>query len=507
MRQDIVPSSLAERMSGWSSNAVPWKPHPYQQRALKFLLEHPFGGLLLDPGLGKTSVTLAALKLLLKERVVKRALVVAPKRAIYNVWPEEVSVWKDFQDFNVALLHGGAKDSVLRTLQPKQQIALINFEGLPWLFDKRANVKALGADVLVIDESSKMKDSTTVRFRAIRKYILNCTFKRRYILTGSPRPRHYLDLFGQIFILDRGEALGEYVTHYRNKFFFPTGFQMREWEPLPDAAEKINKLVAPLVLRLDAEDYLKLPKVLERDHYVELPEKVQTDYDSLEESFISDLFSAPLASYSSKRAKLTQIANGSVYVDPREDDVRYGHRAERPFKVVHTEKVDELVDLVEELQGEPLLLAIGFHHDVVAVRKALKFEVPCINGQTTGKQADDYIDRWNRGLLRVMMLHPASAGHALNLQKCNARHVAFFYLPDDYDHYDQTFKRVRRQGNKSAFVMRHHFITRGTVDEPKMRNLKRKGTEQKDFMEAMKEYCLKKYGRLPGAPAPQRPRR
>jgi SNF2 family DNA or RNA helicase len=163
-------------------------------------------------------------------------------------------------------------------------------------------------------------------------------------------------------------------------------------------------------------------------------------------------------------------------------------------RFVHTAKVEAVVELCEELQGEPLLLAIGFHHDVEAIRRALGQDIPCINGQTTRTQGSDFIERWNKGLLPLMMVHPASAGHGLNLQKFSARHVGFFYIPDDYDQYDQMFRRVWRQGNKADFVMRHHFVAQGTVDEPKMRNLVRKCTEQKDFLQAMKEYADRKYG-------------
>lgn len=501
---DLVPTSLAKKMQIWRESAKPWKPHFYQERGIRFMLENPQSGLLYDPGMGKTSTTLAVLQVLLAKKMMRRALIVAPLRAIYDVWPEEICGWKEFSGLNIAMLHGGDKERVLRTLEPRHQIALINFEGLPWLCSKRANIKALGADVLIIDESSKMKDSTTVRFRALRPYIMNLTFKRRHILTGSPRPRNYLDLFGQILLLDRGAALGQYITHYRNQFFFPTGYQMKEWQILPGADKKINKLIAPMVMRLDALDHLKLPKVLERDHYVELPAKVQREYDSIEGSLMSTLFIEPLTNSASARAKCAQIANGAIYTDPRADDeMRY--RAERPFKVLHTAKVDAVVDLYEELQGEPLLLAIGFHHDVAAIRKAIGGDIPCINGATTRTQASDFIEAWNRGDLPILMVHPASAGHALNLQKFNARHVGYFYIPDDYDHYDQSFRRVWRQGNKASFVMRHHFIARSTVDEPKMRNLKRKGTEQRNFLDAMKEYCVKKYGQIPASGRVRRP--
>ena len=496
MTQYLVPKSLAEAMAEHRHVAINWKPWNYQARGLKFMLENAFSGLLLDPGMGKTSVTLADVKILLKKHMIKRVLVVAPLRAVYEVWPFELTDWKDFHNLGMAILHGGSKDKVLRSLQPEHQVCVINPEGLQWLFGKRDRIKALGADMLVIDESSKFKQSNTVRFRNLRKQLL--TYKRRHILTGSPRPKNYLDLFSQIYILDRGKTLGEYVSHYRSRFFYPTGWQMREWEILPGADKEINTLVAPLVLRLDAEDYLKLPKILERTHNVELPPAVRKEYDAIERNLMSTLFTAPMVNSAAARSKCCQIADGAIYVDRADAQDERWPTKDRPVKVLHTAKVDALVDLYDELQGEPLLVGIGYHHDVTAIRKALGKNVPCINSATTRGQAAQFIVDWNKGRLPILLIHPASGGHALNLQKFSARHVAFFWIPDDYDHYDQLFRRVWRQGNKADFVMLHRFVTRATVDVAKIANLKRKGTGQKDFLKAMKEYAEKKYGKLPG---------
>jgi len=481
---DLVPRSVAVLMVAWRKAAKSWKPWPYQGRSIKFMLASAFAGLLLSPGMGKTSTTLAVLKILLKKRLIKRALIIAPLRACYNTWPEEVCSWTDFKEFNIAILHGGDKEKVLRSLTPKHQICLINPEGVQWLMATKTRMKLLGDDImLVVDESSLWKSSTTVRFRAIRKYLR--TFKRRYILTGSPRPRHYLDLHGQMFLMDLGHALGAYITHYRNNFFFPTGYQMREWEILPGAAEKINKLVAPMVLRLDAKDYLTLPRELECNHFVELPAKARKEYDKIEKSLLSTLFSQPLVNSASARSKLCQIANGSVYLDANPEEQ---WNKKRPTKEIHTAKVEALAELVNELQGEPLLVGIGYKHDVEAIRKVLGKDTPVINGDTTRKQAADYIERWNKGLISVLLGHESSMGHSLNLQRFNAQNVAYFHISENYDTYDQFFLRVCRQGNKSAFVMKHHFIVRNTVDVPKMRMLRNKATGQKAFLEAMKKY-------------------
>lgn len=483
MVTDLVPRSLATKMAEWRRAAKAWTPHPYQERAIKFMLERIFAGLLLAPGLGKSSVSLAVAKVFLKKKLVKRVLVVAPLRACYDTWPSEVCTWTDFRDMPIALLHGSDKDKVLRALTPAHVICIINPEGMAWLAEKK-RMAMLGPDVmLVIDESSLFKNSASVRFRALRKHLR--TFKRRYILTGSPRSRNYLDLHGQVFIMDLGKALGEYLTHYRNNFFFPTGWQQREWMIIPGADEKINKLVAPMVMRLDAKDYLKLPREMERTHLIDLPAKAREEYDKIENSLMSTLFSQPLVSSASARSKLCQIANGSVYVD---SDPEERWNKKRAVKVIHTAKVEALVDLVRELQGDPLLVGIGYKHDVSALRLALGYDVPCINGETTRGQTASYIEAWNKGELPVLLGHEASMGFSLNLQKFNAQNVAYFHISDNLETYEQFFLRICRQGNKSPFVMRHHFIVRGTTDIPKMRNLRAKDTSQKAFLAAMKKY-------------------
>lgn len=487
---DLVPKSLAVKMAEWRANAKPWKPWPYQERAIKFMIERGFAGLFLSPGMGKSSTTLAVAKILLQKKLIKRVLVVAPLRPCYDTWPEEVCSWSDFKDMRVALFHGGDKDKYLRALLPEHKICIINPEGVQWLTSSKKNMDLLGSDIMfVIDESSGWRNSNSVRFRAIRKYLR--MFSRRYILTGSPRPRHYMDLHAQTYLLDLGHALGEYVSHYRNNFFYPTGYQMREWEILPGSAEKIDKLIAPMVMRLDAKDYLKLPKELEQTHRVDLPPAARLEYDKIENSLLSTLFSQPLVSSAAARAKVCQLVNGAVYADSDPEE-HWKHK--RPVKFIHTAKVDALAELIDELQGEPVFVAIGYRHDVEAIRKKLGYDVPCINGETTRNQAADYITKWNKGELPVLLAHPQSCSHGLNLQRFNARHVAYFWIPDDLDVYEQFYLRVNRQGNKSSFVIKHHFIVNNSVDVVKMRTLRRKDTGQKAFLQAMKEYSEERAG-------------
>ena len=493
--EHLAPSSVLFKMANWREAAKTWTPHPYQERSLKFMLENSFSGLLLDPGLGKTSITLAAIKILLRKGLMRRTLVIAPLRAAYDVWPQELCDWSDFHDLGLAVLHGPNKNKTLRSLTPSHQVCVVNPEGLQWLMTDKPRIQSLGADMLVVDESSKFKASNSVRFNLLRKRLP--MFKRRYILTGSPRPKNYLDLWAQVFLLDQGATLGTYISHYRNRFFYPTGFEMREWEPLPDAPAEIDALVAPMVLRLDAKDYLKLPGTPERAHRIELPTAARKEYDALETDLMSSLFTAPMVNSAAARSKCAQIANGSVYTGAAPYDPRFPSR-ERPVKVVHTEKADALAELYDELQGEPLLVSIGYHHDVTAIRKALGRDVPCINSATTRTEASKYIEQWNKGLLSILLGHPASMGHGLNLQGCGCRHVAFYDIPDDYDLYDQFYRRVWRQGNKAGFVMKHHFIVDDTVDVAKMINLRRKGNGQNAFLTAMKEYEQKRKEHVKG---------
>jgi SNF2 family DNA or RNA helicase len=483
--QDIALPSLLEKLASLKRSAKPWKPWNYQKLGLRMMLEDPRSGLLLDPGMGKTSITLAEISIRLAEGQIKRALIIAPKRALYEVWPQEMAAWKDFHHMRFALVHGPNKDKVLRSLKPYHNILLINPESFLRLARDPQALKLLNAQELVIDESSFWKEGRSLRFKALRPLLEK--FNYRHILTGSPRPKNYLDLWSQIYILDRGAALGQYVSHFRNEHFYRTGYGLYTWALLDDHDKVINERIAPMVLRLDARDHLKLPQTPSRVHKVTMPASAARVYADTEDKLMSTLFSQPLVNSAAARAKCCQIANGAVYVDDPEDDKR-----DRKYKVIHTKKVEALLELYDELQGEPLLVGIGYYHDVTQINKVFGSKIPCLNGGTSTGDFSRIVADWNAGRLPLLLGHPASMGHALNMQACGGRHIAYFCLPDNYNNYDQMFRRVWRQGNKAPFCMRHHFITAGTVDEAKMANLKAKGNGQNAFLQAMKEYALKK---------------
>jgi len=267
-------------------SGVPWTPHEYQKKAVKFLLQNAVGGLFLDMGLGKTASTLAAISVLIEREIIKRVLIIAPLRVCWTVWPVEVMKWLDFQHLRVEVLHGPGKD---KAIQRDADIYVINPDGLAWL-SLEGRGERLGADVLIVDESSLFKHSGTQRFKLLKYFLAK--FRRRYILTGTPAPNGLLDLFGQIYILDGGAALGRYITHYRQNYFMQVGYGGYTWVPKQGSEEAIYERLRPLILRMAAEDYLELPERVDNAIYVDLPEKARKTYDHLEALFISILATA-----------------------------------------------------------------------------------------------------------------------------------------------------------------------------------------------------------------------
>lgn len=477
------------------SSGLDWKPLPYMQKAVQWILQHPACGLFLDPGLRKTSITLAAFRLLKSKGMVRRMLVVAPIRVAYNVWPSEVTKWKQFENFNVVVLHGKNKsDEVLA--DESVDIFVINPEGLDWLLGKAVGkvikpnnerFKLLDAQMFVLDESSKFKNTQTKRFKILKPFLPK--FLRRVILTGTPAPRNYLDLFGQVYIVDLGKSLGQYITHYRNKYFDPTGFGGFTWK-LRDGADKlIQKAVKPYILRMEAEDYIQIPKLVENDIFIDLPPKARAVYDDMEDDLIAILeggeaLTAPTAS--AARIKCSQIVGGAMFKDP-EAMVK---RKATDYVDLHSEKVDALLELLEERQGQPTLVFYWFQHEALRIAAALKSlygAVPNISeaSLTQGKEIEN---AWNRNEIPILLANPASVGHGLNMQEGNAQHVVWFTLPDDLDIYDQANRRLRRSGNTASHVYAHRILARRTVDQAKVKQLAIKEANQKDFLDAMKSY-------------------
>jgi len=479
--------------------AIPWKPHGYQKRAVKFLLEHAAAALLQDPGLGKTSETLAAIKVLRDKGMVEKVLLVAPKRVAQSTWPRELKKWEDFSDIHAVVLHGDHKEEVLLGLPA--DVYIINPDGLPWLLgvsktktpSGKTRVKVdlarwrkLGFDMLVVDELSKFKDSSTQRFKMMREIVP--TFGRRWGLTGSPAPNGLIDLFGQMYVIDEGRSLGRYVTGYRMRYFTPS-WDGHSWDLQQGAEKEIYKRIKPIALTMAAEDYIKMPRLIENEIRVELPPEARRVYDQLEDHLFAQIRDkvvvASNAAVSSMKCR--QVANGGVYVDDHVAKlIKVKRGRTREHVDLHDQKVEAVADLVDELQGEPLLVAYDFEHDLSRLRARLGQKVPHIGGGTTAKEANRLESMWNEGKLPVLLGHPQSLAHGLNLQGAG-RHVCFHSLTWNFELYDQFIRRVWRQGQKASRVFVHLIVAEDTVDETVMKALRAKAKGQKALFDALRE--------------------
>lgn len=468
------------------------------RRAVKFLLEHAAGALFLDPGLRKTSITLAALTILFKKKLISKVLVIAPLRVCHLVWPAERDKWQDFNHLRMVVLHGPDKDALL---QEEADIYVINPEGLEWLMQAvkhrspkgKVSVtmdmkrwKKLGFDVLVFDELSKFKNHGSTRFK-IMKLVIG-QFGRRWGLTGSPAANGLEYLFGQCFMLDQGRTFGPYITHFRNEYFLPAadGFNYVLKEGADDL---IYKRLKPLALRMAAEDYLTMPQVIENNIRVELPTKVRAIYDQLEDDLFAKIDDRVVMAANSGVAqmKCAQVANGGLYLDQEVIALLKLPKRGREWLDLHEEKIDAIEDLLDELQGEPLLVAYDFNHDLARLQKRLGKDVPYIGSGVSTKRSKEIEGLWNRGKLPVLLGHPQSMALGLNLQG-HGYHVAWHSLTWDYELYDQYIRRLLRSGQKSKRVFVHHVVARGTVDEAKIMALKMKERGQQALFKALQTY-------------------
>lgn len=472
----------------------PWKPHDYQKHAVRFLLERGAAGLLLDPGLGKTSIVLAGHLVLRREGMVERTLVIAPLRACYEVWPAEARKWSDFAGIRTAILHGPKKDEALAS---GADVLVVNPEGLEWLVgkmgwswsmevDRKGNPRrrlrharadaTIAADhfqMLVVDESTQFKHGTTMRFKLLRS-ILN-GFRRRVILTGTPAPNGLVDLWGQMFVLDGGRALGRYISHYRNRWFYITGYGGNEWMIRDEAAEReIQEAIRPLCLRMEATDYLKLPPISYHDVPVVLPPKAREVYARVEVEMITQLRTGAVLAQNAGVAstKCRQVANGGVYLtDGRAEDV-------------HAAKTDAVAELVAELAGQPALVAYDTDHDLKRLQRAFP-QAPRIGGGVSPKAVTETCAAWNAGRVPVLLVQPQSAGRSLNLQGAG-RAVIWHSLTWNLELYEQLIRRIWRQG-QTGRVFVYHLIARDTIDEVMMSVVRGKAKTQGAFLQAMKD--------------------
>lgn len=439
-----------------------YKAHDYQQFATEFVLEHPYCGLILDMGLGKSVITLTALWNLILDRFdCGRVLVIAPKRVAEDTWPKELAKWDHLKGLTYSLVMGSEKQR-REALQKRAFLYIINRENVTWLVDNcRWNF-----DTIVIDELSSFKSSKAQRFRSLKK--VRPLVKRVIGLTGTPSPNGLIDLWPQIYLLDMGQRLGRFITHYRERFFVPDK-RNREmvyaYKPREGAEERIYELIGDICISMKAADHLKMPELISNRIEVSLGPQERKLYDALRRDMIVKLKDGEIdaVNAASLSGKLLQMAGGAVY-DSEGRTLR-----------IHDKKLDVLEDLIEAANGKPLLVAYWYKHERDRIQE--RFRVREI---LTTKDIDD----WNAGRIPVALIHPAAVGHGINLQQGGST-LIWFGLTWSLELYQQTNARLWRQGQQHAVVIQH-LVTTGTHDEDVMRALERKDMGQAALIEAVK---------------------
>ena len=439
-----------------------YKPYDYQTFATNFVLEHPACGLILDMGLGKSVITLTALwSLLLDSFDVGKVLVVAPKRVAENTWPTELKKWEHLDGLTWSLVLGSEKDR-RAALQCRAKIYIINRENVAWLVDNYR----WDFDTLVIDELSSFKSSKAQRFRALKR--VRPRISRVIGLTGTPQPNGLLDLWPQMYLLDMGQRLGRFVGGYRERFFLPDK-RNREviysYKPKDGAEEKVYELISDICISMKAADFLDMPDLVSSQVEVTMSTKERKLYEDFERDMVLHLKDGDLDAVNAAAlsGKLVQMANGAVYGENR----KVHH--------IHDRKLDALEDIIEAANGKPLLVAYWYKHDLERIRQ--RFEVRTID---TPKDIAD----WNEGKIPVALIHPASAGHGLNLQDGGST-IVWFGLTWSLELYQQLNARLWRQGQKHTVVIQH-IVAAGTHDEDIMNALEKKDMSQTALIAAVK---------------------
>lgn len=479
-----------------------WRPHAIQKRGVRWLLErHPGAGLLFDPGLGKTSVTLAAIKLLKQQGLTPKALIVAPIRVMAVTWPDELAKWSDFAGLTYTILHGPKKEEALLE---DVDIYLINPEGLDWLLQPTkvtgtggkkkigvdvARFKRFGFNLLVVDELTKFKNHTSDRFKTLKRVLP--TFARRWGLTGSVAARYLEPLFGQIYVLDLGKALGEFVSHFRNQFF-DQGYDGFTYTAKEGAEAAIYARLAPLALRADARDHLDLPELVENVIKITLPPEARRVYRELEKDLLVQVGEGLVTAKNTGVAlgKCRQVASGALYLESGlgERLALKRHKGIREYYELHGAKLDAVEDVLNELQGTPVIIAYEFQHDYARLQARFggKADLPHIGKGVTATQGRAVQAAWNAGEIPVLLAHTNSISHGLNLQNAG-NHVIWFTLTWDYEAYDQLVRRVLRQGSKHKRVFSHLLIAEGTVEEHVLGSIHAKRDCQNNLFAAVKK--------------------
>jgi SNF2 family DNA or RNA helicase len=450
--------------------------HNYQLTTSRHIITNPYCGLFLDMGLGKTVSTLTAIKKLMFEELdINRVLVIAPKRVAENVWTTEVEKWEHLSNFKVSKIAGSEKKRKL-ALAEKADIYTIGRDNVVWLCGQYGG-SMLPFDMLVIDESSSFKNPKALRFKALRA--VQPSFKRIVLLTGTPAPNGLIDLWAQLYLLDRGERLGKFLSNYRDRFFNPgqtNGHIIYNYRLQSDGEERIHELISDICISMKAEDYLKLPGVILNDIDIIFPKALQDKYDEFEKTQVLEMFEdredITAVNAAALSNKLLQFASGAVY-DENKD-----------VHVVHDLKLEAVEELIEAANGKPVLIAWIYRSNLYRLQERLKKLKP--RELKTGKDIDD----WNAGKIQVLLMHPASGGHGLNLQE-GGNEIIWYDQTWSSELYKQLNARLDRQG-KTGVTIINRLISKKTIDTDVVKAVGNKIKTQDHLIDAVKAR-IKKY--------------
>ena len=447
-----------------------FNPHDYQKYTIEYILQHPVAAVILGLGMGKTVCSLTAIEQLMYDSFeISKVLIVAPLRVAKVTWSDEIKKWDHLKHLRYAVAVGSEEER-LAALQSDADIYIINRENLQWLIEKSG--MPFEYDMVVLDELSSFKNWQSKRFRAFMK--VRPKVKRVIGLTGTPSSNGMMDLFAEFKCLDMGERLGRFITQYRNAYFKPdrtNGQIVYSYQLLPDAEQQIYARIADITVSLKAMDHLKMPELISTRYPVYMDEEEKKKYDQLKADLIlpyKDQDNITAANAAALSGKLCQMANGAVYSDERE----VAH--------IHDRKLDALEDIIEAAQG-PILVCYWYKHDLERIIKRLeelKVDYGCISSESS-------IRMWNAGKMQVGLIHPASAGHGLNLQS-GGHVIVWFGLTWSLELYDQTNARLWRQGQQAETVVVQHLVTAGTIDERILDALQHKEQSQNALIDAVK---------------------
>lgn len=442
------------------------KLHSYQDYSVDWILAKDHSGVFQDMGLGKTLTTLTAIDYLIRFNQIRKVLVIAPLNVAKQTWSDEIEKWDHLQHLTYSKVIGTPKQR-LEALQAEADIFITNVDVVTWIVDQYQ--REWPFDMVVVDELSSFKSAASKRFKALRK--VRPKFKRFVGLTGTPAPNSLMDLWSQMYLIDRGERLESNITKYRRKYFTPdkmNGHIVYSYKLIPGSDQIIYDKIEDVAISMKSADYLDMPELIVNDLEIELDGKSKKQYDTFERDYVLSLGEDELVAANAAvlSGKLQQIANGAIYDE------------DKKVIEVHDEKLNVLERIVEEAQGKPILIFYWFQHDRDRILKRFKqAKVLDVN--------DGDVTKWNAGEIPILLAHPASAGHGLNLQK-GGNIMVWFSMTWSLELYQQAVARLYRQGQNEQSVIMHRIIMKGTEDIRARRRLETKDQGQNELIAAVK---------------------